>query len=188
MRKAIWLLLSYITWPLLSSPLWFCVVLLLIYFSLYLAFPFQSCRQIKPVFGPKKIKPRSVLNDSSSLLQCICLCFGQREHFCLSIGGPLQSENVCLILPLISLLLLISWSCRGLGGFSLSRDVNPQPFQFRPEIQSPFRLGGHTSWTKVPFAFHFPFDKRGENIVYCNATFTPLTSAKLRCGRKIDTN
>lgn len=68
------------------------------------------------------------------------------------------------MLHLISLALLISceppeWRQRGLP---LSRDVNLQPFQFHPGLSKPFRLDDLTSWTKVPFAFHFLRDKDGE--------------------------
>lgn len=39
-------------------------------------------------------------------------------------------------------------------------------FNFTPRASKPFRLDDLTSWTKVPFAFHFLRDKRGEKVLY----------------------
>lgn len=39
-------------------------------------------------------------------------------------------------------------------------------FNFTPRASKPFRLDDLTSWTKVPFAFHFLRDKGGERVLY----------------------
>lgn len=76
------------------------------------------------------------------------------------------------MLLLISLALLIScelqeWRQRGChcpGMWTCNL------FNFTPRASKPFRLADLTFRTKVPFAFHFLHDKRGEkSIVYCNA-------------------
>ncbi len=58
-------------------------------------------------------------------------------------------------------------SCRSRGrGAVIVQGCEPATFSISPRASKPFRLDDLTSWTKVPFAFHFLHDKRGEKVLY----------------------
>lgn len=58
-------------------------------------------------------------------------------------------------------------SCRSGGkGAVIVQGCEPATFSISPHTSKPFRLDELTSWTKVPFAFHFLNDKRGEKVLY----------------------
>lgn len=62
-------------------------------------------------------------------------------------------------------------SCRSAGrGVVIVQGCEPATFSISPYASKPLCLDDLTSWTKVPFAFHFLYDKRREkSIVHCNA-------------------
>lgn len=87
--------------------------------------------------------PRSISRCASA--------FGGRERL-FSIRPPAE------VFPIPSAYLADAFNLRGVEGegLSLSEDLNPRPFQFRPAFQSPSAWPASRTRIEVPFAFHFP--------------------------------